>query len=116
MLDIIISVLGLFILPLALIAWFVVSLVMFLRCPKEETEKDIPVKEPIDLQALLPQDQTSFHYNGSLTTPPCTEEVKWMIFEQPIEMSNVQIQAFQDIFPANHRPVQSLNEREIIKN
>ncbi|MFD1446804.1 carbonic anhydrase [Oceanobacillus profundus] len=84
--------------------------------PKEETEKDIPVKEPIDLQALLPQDQTSFHYNGSLTTPPCTEEVKWMIFEQPIEMSNVQIQAFQDIFPANHRPVQSLNEREIIKN
>lgn len=78
--------------------------------------KDIPVKEPIDLQALLPQDQTSFHYNGSLTTPPCTEEVKWMIFEQPIEMSSVQIQAFQDIFPDNHRPVQSLNEREIIKN
>ena len=39
MLDMIVSVLGLFILPLALIAWFVVSLVMFLRCPKEETEK-----------------------------------------------------------------------------
>lgn len=39
MLDMIVSVLGLFILPLALIAWFVVSLVMFLRCPKGETEK-----------------------------------------------------------------------------
>ena len=39
MLDMIVSVLGLFILPLALIAWFVVSLVMFLRCQKEETEK-----------------------------------------------------------------------------
>ncbi|WP_235867351.1 carbonic anhydrase family protein [Priestia abyssalis] len=84
--------------------------------PKEETEKDISVKEPVDLQALLPEDQTSFHYNGSLTTPPCTEEVKWIVFEQPIEMSKEQIQAFQRIFPDNHRPVQPLNEREIIKN
>ncbi|MFD0952680.1 carbonic anhydrase [Virgibacillus natechei] len=84
--------------------------------PKEETEKDIPVNEPIDLQSLLPQDQTSFHYNGSLTTPPCTEEVQWIIFEQPIEMSKVQIQAFQEIFPDNYRPVQPLNEREVIRD
>ncbi|MBP2076744.1 carbonic anhydrase [Oceanobacillus polygoni] len=84
--------------------------------PKEETEKDIRVKEPIDLKALLPKNQTSFHYNGSLTTPPCTEEVKWVINEQPIEMSKVQIQAFKEIFPENHRPVQTLNKREIIKN
>ncbi|MDQ0243353.1 carbonic anhydrase [Bacillus fengqiuensis] len=84
--------------------------------PKEETEKDVTVEEEVDLQALLPVDQTSFHYNGSLTTPPCAEEVKWIIFEQPMEMSKEQIQAFQQIFPDNHRPVQSLNEREIIKN
>ncbi|HWO97578.1 MAG TPA: carbonic anhydrase family protein [Bacillus sp. (in: firmicutes)] len=84
--------------------------------PKEETEKDVSVEEPVDLQALLPSNQTSFHYNGSLTTPPCTEEVKWIVFEQPIEMSKEQIQAFQQIFPDNHRPVQLLNEREIIKN
>lgn len=84
--------------------------------PKEETEKDITVKEPIDLQALLPQDQTTFHYIGSLTTPPCTEEVKWVIFEQPIEMSKTQIQAFQEISPDNNRPVQSLKEREMIRN
>ncbi|MGM0877554.1 MAG: carbonic anhydrase [Bacillota bacterium] len=84
--------------------------------PKEETEKDISLKEPIDIQALLPQEQTSSYYNGSLTTPPCTEEVKWVIFEQPIEMSKEQIQAFQQIFPDNHRPVQPLNEREIIRN
>lgn len=83
--------------------------------PKEETEKDIPVKEPLDLQALLPQDQTSFHYNGSLTTPPCTEEVKWIIFEQPIELSKIQIQEFQEIFSDNHRPVQPLNN-EILRN
>ncbi|OAS82697.1 MULTISPECIES: carbonic anhydrase [Metabacillus] len=81
--------------------------------PKEQTGEDISVKEPIDLQGILPQEQTSFHYNGSLTTPPCTEEVKWVIFEHPIEMSKEQIQAFQQIFPDNHRPVQSINEREL---
>ncbi|WP_249306318.1 carbonic anhydrase [Lederbergia citrea] len=84
--------------------------------PKDETEKDIFIKEPVDLQALLPSDQRSFHYNGSLTTPPCTEEVKWIVFEKPIEMSKEQIQAFQQIFPDNHRPVLNLNKREIIKN
>lgn len=63
--------------------------------PKEETEKDISIKEPIDLQALLPSDQTSFYYTGSLTTPPCTEEVKWIVFEYPIEMSKEQIQAIK---------------------
>ena len=70
----------------------------------------------IHLQALLPQNKRSFHYNGSLTTPPCTENVKWIVFEQPIEMSKEQVQAFQQIFSDNHRPVQPLNNREIIKN
>jgi carbonic anhydrase len=84
--------------------------------PKEETDKPITLKEPINLQALLPQDQMSFHYNGSLTTPPCTEGVKWVVFKQPIEMSKEQIQAFQKIFPDNHRPVQPLKGREIMKN
>lgn len=83
--------------------------------PKEETAEDISVKERVDLQGILPQDQTSFHYNGSLTTPPCTEEVKWVIFEQPIEMSKKQIQAFRQIFPDNHRPVQPLNDRELVE-
>jgi len=83
--------------------------------PKKESEKAI-VKEPIDLNALLPQNKTTFHYNGSLTTPPCTEGVKWVVLEQPIYMSTNQIQAFKDIFPDNHRPVQPINEREISKN
>jgi carbonic anhydrase len=83
--------------------------------PKEETAEDISVKERVDLQGILPQQQTSFHYNGSLTTPPCTEEVKWVIFEQPIEMSKEQIQAFRKIFPDNHRPVQPLNDSELFE-
>lgn len=84
--------------------------------PTEESAKGISEKHVIDLQALLPQNQTSFQYAGSLTTPPCTEEVQWIVFEQQIEMSKTQIQAFQQIFPDNHRPVQPINKREINKN
>ena len=85
--------------------------------PKEKTEEEIAVSGDINLQELLPEDQSFLYYNGSLTTPPCTEEVKWVIYEQPIEMSKEQIEAFQQIFPHhNHRPVQPLNEREVIKN
>lgn len=83
--------------------------------PSEESKKEVSEKYLINLQALLPQDQMAYHYDGSLTTPPCTEEVKWIVFEQPIEMSKEQIKAFQQIFPNNHRPVQPINERDIIK-
>ncbi|MGN9863838.1 carbonic anhydrase family protein [Bacillus swezeyi] len=83
--------------------------------PKKETVKDISLNEQVDLQELLPQEKTAFHYNGSLTTPPCTEDVKWYIFEQSIEMSKKQIQAFQHIFLDNHRPVQPLNKRSVLK-
>jgi carbonic anhydrase len=84
--------------------------------PKEETEKDIFLNEPVDLKALLPEDRTAFHYDGSLTTPPCTEEVKWIVFEKSIEMSKEQIEAFRQIFPDDHRPVQSLKNRKVIKS
>lgn len=82
--------------------------------PMEESQDSISVKDSIDLQNILPEDQTAFYYNGSLTTPPCTEEVKWIVFENPIEMSSEQIEKFKQIFPDNHRPVQALNEREIL--
>lgn len=83
--------------------------------PKEQTTQDVALNQPIDIMTLLPKDQSTFRYNGSLTTPPCTEDVKWTVLEQPIEMSKEQIQAFQSIFPDNHRPVQPVNSREITK-
>lgn len=89
---------------------------MWNELPTDKTAKGDSEKHVIDLQALLPENETTFQYAGSLTTPPCTEEVQWIVFEQPIEMSKAQIKAFQQIFPDNHRPVQPINEREINKN
>lgn len=54
-----------------------------------------------------------YHYDGSLTTPPCSEDVKWIVLTTPIEMSAAQIAAFKAIIHDNNRPVQPLNGRKL---
>lgn len=86
---------------------------IFSKLPKEETKEDIKLDQLVDLNALLPQDKKAFRYEGSLTTPPCSEGVKWTVLEQPIELSSEQIQAFGAVFPDDHRPIQPLNNRTV---
>lgn len=83
------------------------------KLPKEETKEDIKLDKQVDLVNLLPKEKKSFRYNGSLTTPPCSEQVKWVVLEQPIELSKEQIAAFGEIFPDNHRSVQPVNNRQV---
>lgn len=89
---------------------------MWAKLPKLKTKEDIMLDKPMDLVHLLPKVKKYFLYDGSLTTPPCTERVNWVIFEAPIELSKVQIEAFRWIFPDNHRPVQPLNKRQVVSN
>ena len=86
------------------------------KLPKKVTKEDVKLANPVDLINLLPADKKSFRYNGSLTTPPCTEGVKWTVFETPIEMSKEQIAKFGAIFHENNRPVQPLNDRQVVSN
>lgn len=86
------------------------------KLPKEETSEDVKLEKPVDLVNLLPKEKKSFRYNGSLTTPSCSEGVKWVVLEKNIEMSEKQIQAFGAIFPNNHRPIQPLNNRQVLAN
>ena len=52
-----------------------------------------------------------FHYEGSLTTPPCSEGVKWFILRTPTVLSKAQIAAFSAVYEGNNRPLQPLNDR-----
>ena len=63
---------------------------------------------------LLPRTKRTYRYEGSLTTPPCSESVKWLVLTTPIEISHSQIAAFKAILYGNNRPVQPLNERELL--
>lgn len=62
---------------------------------------------------FLPRDFTYFNYSGSLTTPPCSEGVNWMVLATPNTVSKQQVKAFTDLFPHSARPVQPLNGRVV---
>ena len=68
----------------------------------------------LDLQGLLPSLRDTYRYTGSLTTPPCSEGVKWFVMTTPVEMSHSQIATFKAILDGNNRPVQPLNGRELV--
>ncbi|MFM7014503.1 MAG: carbonic anhydrase [Actinomycetota bacterium] len=73
----------------------------------EETTVDI------DWESLLPKNRQTIRYNGSLTTPGCTEGVKWNVFTNPVIVSQEQINAFLEAYSGNNRPVQPLNGRKV---
>ncbi|MNN31690.1 Carbonic anhydrase precursor [compost metagenome] len=82
--------------------------------PREQgQESKLTGKSTPNLAMLLPKGSKHIYYSGSLTTPPCSEGVQWVVFEKPIVMSHAQIERFRQIFPDNHRPAQALDGREV---
>lgn len=67
----------------------------------------------LDWAAMLPAVHTTYRYVGSLTTPPCTEGVQWLLMTEPVSLSKDQIAQLTAAYEGNNRPVQSLNGREI---
>lgn len=78
-----------------------------------EKNTEQPALVPMDLKALLPEQQQYYTYMGSLTTPPCSEGVLWMVMKQPATMSREQIAIFSKLYPMNARPIQSASGRLI---
>ena len=75
----------------------------------DETE----LKVALDLAQVLPREHRALRYAGSLTTPPCSEGVQWVVLERPITLSREQIASFTAIIGDDHRPVQPLNDRTV---
>ena len=84
---------------------------MFDNMPDKEGKKfALPSFNPAD---ILPADPTYFFYMGSLTEPPCTEDVKWYVMKTPLEISFAQLDAFKKLFRMNARYTQAINGRRI---
>jgi carbonic anhydrase len=66
--------------------------------------------------ALLPEPgkRSFYRYNGSLTTPPCTENVLWTVMSEPIEFSKEQIESFTKLYSKNNRPPQKTHQRFVL--
>ena len=78
-----------------------------------EKGDEVAAKLPLDLGTLLPAERSYFTYMGSLTTPPCSEGVLWMVMKNPVQVSAEQIGIFSRLYPMNARPVQSASGRLI---
>jgi carbonic anhydrase len=84
--------------------------------PLEENIED-KVYGQVDIAAFLPELTAAYRYDGSLTTPPCSEGVEWSVLQGTITMSIEQMEAFTSRFSeANNRPVQPVNDRELEKD
>jgi carbonic anhydrase len=68
----------------------------------------------INTRDLLPTDHAYYTFLGSVTTPPCTEDVRWFVLKKPITASAKQIEIFTKEYPGNARPLQPLNGRVVL--
>lgn len=71
------------------------------------------VTEMVNPGGLLPADRSYWTYRGSLSAPPCTEGVRWFVFEQEMGLSRDQLRAFAGLFRINSRPLQDTHSRRI---
>ncbi len=71
--------------------------------------------ETIELRKLLPENLAYYHYDGSLTTPPCSEIVDWYVLKTPLTASQEQLHKMLNIMHKNNRPLQPLNGRKILE-
>ncbi|MGW8180242.1 MAG: carbonic anhydrase, partial [bacterium] len=85
------------------------------KMPEKEGDT-FPLASGLDAKGLLPKSKDYYRYDGSLTTPPCTEGVRWIVMKEPVSVSREQAESFEHIMHhPNNRPVQPLNARIVAK-
>lgn len=85
----------------------------FSAMPTKAGEKRT-LSEPFNTTGLLPQDRSYYAFQGSLTTPPCSEGVRWQVLQKTVQISVGQFAAFKGLYPMNARPIQPLHGRRVL--
>lgn len=70
----------------------------------------------VDASRLLPAQRSYYRYSGSVTAPPCTEGVEWIVMKQPVELSAAQLARYRQRFADNARAVQPLHQRVVLES
>ncbi len=85
------------------------------QMPEKANEKQT-LTSAVDAAALLPSNRDYYRFNGSLTTPPCTEGVRWLVLKTPLTASAAQIEKFtHTMHHPNNRPIQPINARIVVE-
>jgi carbonic anhydrase len=84
------------------------------QMPEKEGDK-VSLSSAISPLGILPRKRDYYRFNGSLTTPPCSEGVRWLVMKDPISASKEQIEEFTHVtHHPNNRPVQPVNARPVL--
>ncbi len=77
-----------------------------------------PLAQPLILDKFLPNKREYYRFSGSLTTPPCTEGVNWIVMRQHLMISSTQLDEFKVLLnkQGNNRPLQPINGRVVIQD
>lgn len=81
--------------------------------PQTKAKENVVDTVKINALGLLPENKAYYTYTGSLTTPPCSENVTWFVLKTPVQISGDEIARFARVYPMNARPVQPVNGRDI---
>lgn len=88
---------------------------LWLALPSKNGEA-VPIKTRVIPSEFMPENRSYYRYSGSLTTPPCTEGVRWIVLKTPMTASKAQIETFASaIKQKNNRPAQALNGRIVVE-
>ena len=83
--------------------------------PMKKSREQTVSNVNINASDLLPEDRDYYRYFGSLTTPPCSETVNWIVLKESVEISSPQVKKFAQAFPMNARPVQLVQRRFLLE-
>jgi carbonic anhydrase len=86
---------------------------VFAHLPAKEGQT-VKIDGAFDAAQLLPAARGYYAFAGSLTTPPCSEDVRWQVLKTPVELSSAQLASFRKLYAMNARPVQPLNGRKVL--
>lgn len=84
--------------------------------PNAKGETNHITDTALELKIHLPKDNYAYHYTGSLTTPPCSENVQWLVLREMVSLSGDQLEAFSSRIGPNNRPTQALNGRTVLQD
>ena len=87
---------------------------LWAKLPEEAGDR-IALMPGLTAEVLLPKDRDYYRYNGSLTTPPCSEGVWWLVLKQPLSVSRWQVATYAELMHHNNRRTQPVNARPLLR-
>lgn len=84
--------------------------------PKEKNKEELLDNVQIDVSQIVPPDRGYYSFSGSLTTPPCSEDVTWYVLKHPAMISAEEIERFSQLYRDNARPTGPLNDRVVLES